>query len=118
MPWAPRHPCATAGCAALVESGRSRCAQHERQRQQVDRHTRGSAAARDYDVEWQRVRAAYARQHPLCEPCLREGRRVPLQIVDHRVPITRGGARLDPLNLESQCRSHHARKTWRERQGG
>jgi len=114
MPWAPRHPCATVGCAALVEHGRARCPQHERQRQQDDRHVRGSATDRGYDHAWQAVRAAYARAHPWCEPCLARGYRVPVQIVDHRIPLTQGGARLDPRNLESQCRSCHTRKTWHE----
>jgi len=115
MPWAPKHPCAHAGCAALVEPGRARCPTHERQRQQHDRHVRGSAAARGYNVAWQQVRADYARAHPWCEECLLEGLRVAVAIVDHRQPIRRGGARLDPRNLESLCRSHHARKTWAER---
>jgi 5-methylcytosine-specific restriction enzyme A len=78
---------------------------------------RGTATDRGYDHAWQAVRAEYARAHPWCEPCLATGRRVPLAIVDHRVPLTHGGARLDPSNLESQCRRCHGRKTWRERKG-
>jgi len=116
MPWAPKHPCAERGCAALVEHGVARCPTHTRQRQRADRAERGSAAARGYDVAWQQVRDAYARAHPWCEPCLAIGQRVPVAIVDHRVPIKRGGARLDSANLESQCRSCHSLKTWAERQ--
>ena len=117
MPWAPKHPCAAPGCAALVEPGRTRCRVHEHQRQRADRAQRGSAARQGYGRDWQQVRADYARAHPWCEPCLAVGQRVPVAIVDHRVPIKRGGARLDPRNLESQCRSHHALKTWAECEG-
>ncbi len=115
MPWAPRHPCAERDCRALVQQGVARCPAHTRHRQRVDRAQRGSAAARGYDAAWEQVRADYARAHPWCEPCLAIGQRVPVAIVDHRVPIKQGGARLDPSNLESECRSHHARKTWAER---
>jgi len=33
--------------------------------------------------------------------------------VDHKVPIARGGAGLDPRNLQSLCASCHSRKTAR-----
>ena len=35
---------------------------------------RPSAAARGYDGQWRRFRAAYLRRHPLCADCL-EGKR-------------------------------------------
>lgn len=77
---------------------------------------RASAAARGYDARWQKVRKRYARRNPLCEPCRAEGRAVPLDVVDHVVPLAAGGARLDPRNLQSMCNPCHGKKTEADRQ--
>jgi len=114
MPWAPKHPCATPGCPALVKPGQPRCPGHTRQHEQQDRARRGNSTARGYDEQWRQLRAEYARAHPWCEACALDGLRVAVAIVDHRQPIRRGGARLDPRNLESLCRSHHGKKTARD----
>jgi 5-methylcytosine-specific restriction protein A len=87
------------------------CGQHARAEHQRDRQQRGSAAARGYDSAWQGVRAGFAREHPLCQDCLEQKRVVPMQIVDHVIPLRAGGARLDPANLRSLCRPHHRAKT-------
>jgi 5-methylcytosine-specific restriction protein A len=76
------------------------------------RRRKGSASQRGYDADWRKLRNAYAAAHPLCEPCERAGRVVPMQVVDHRVPIERAPERrLDWSNLESMCRPCHSRKT-------
>lgn len=53
--------------------------------------------------EWQRVRRhVLARDHYLCQ--IRSHRcRVIANSVDHIVSISRGGARLDPANLQAAC---------------
>jgi len=38
----------------------------------------------------------------------------PVDEVDHVIPLQEGGGRLDPANLRSLCRKHHATKTKRD----
>lgn len=67
-----------------------------------------------YDHDWGDARAAHLDAHPTCQI------RVPGRCtgtateVDHVVPLTQGGARLDPANLQSTCHPCHAWKTWHE----
>ena len=79
MPNIPSHPCYHAGCKALVASG-PYCAKHAtRQRKQVTARQRVTRAARIEESpalalaarirsssEWQKARAAYIAQHPVC----------------------------------------------------
>ncbi|WP_295941636.1 HNH endonuclease signature motif containing protein [uncultured Alistipes sp.] len=50
-------------------------------------------------------------QCPLCEECQRRGITTLAQVVDHIVPINRGGAKLDMANLQSLCHPCHNRKS-------
>lgn len=61
------------------------------------------------------MRAVKLRHNPLCEECLRHGRITLATLVDHIVPIKKGGACLDMDNLQSMCDSCHNRKTAKER---
>src|SRR6185369_16868932 len=94
-----KHPCPTAGCSNLVAFGR--CGLHG-----GAQNGRTSAAKRGYDRDWQRVRLFVLRRDPICQICFRE----PSTEVDHRVPFTKGGARLDPANLRGACKSCNSAK--------
>lgn len=48
--------------------------------------TRSNSSRRGYGSRWQRARAAYLAQHPLCVMCERSGRITPADVVDHVVP--------------------------------
>ena len=61
--------------------------------------------------EWRRVRAAFLREHPLCEACEARGRVVPAVVADHVHPLKDGGLRFDWANLQALCVSCHNRKT-------
>ena len=56
-------------------------------------------------------------QNPLCVVCLRHGRTVATQELDHIIPRERGGALMDRENVQGLCRAHHRRKTDAERTG-
>ena len=60
---------------------------------------------------WRRLRAVKLEADPLCEECARHGRVTPARIVDHIVPINKGGAPLELGNLQSLCLRCHACKT-------
>lgn len=64
---------------------------------------------------WRKLRLVKLEQQPLCEECLKHDRHTPAQMVDHIVPINRGGAPLDLQNLQSLCNSCHNSKSARER---
>jgi 5-methylcytosine-specific restriction protein A len=60
---------------------------------------------------WRRLSAYKLRQQPLCEPCLRAGRTIPAQLVDHIHAIDQGGALIPTLDgLMSMCVSCHNQK--------
>jgi 5-methylcytosine-specific restriction protein A len=73
---------------------------------------RGSPHARGYTKRWCRVRRSYLQAHPLCADPFgtHRGRPVPGEVVDHIVPLSRGGTH-DESNLQTLCASCHSRKT-------
>lgn len=88
-------------------------ARRPRPRQQPRVDDRRSAHQRGYDSAWKRLSLRCRRAHPLCEHCHQQGRVVPVQLVDHIIPI-RGPddpLRLDERNLQSLCRRCHTIKT-------
>lgn len=64
---------------------------------------------------WRALRALKLQQQPLCEECLRKGRMTPAEMVDHIVPINKGGASLDMENLQSLCNACHACKSAKDK---
>jgi 5-methylcytosine-specific restriction protein A len=49
--------------------------------------------------------------HPLCCDCLAEGGRVTLtQVIDHVIPLAKGGPDSDD-NVRGLCRRHHLKRT-------
>lgn len=124
MAIAPPRVCSAPGCLRLARA--SRCERHAREprtrrRTDADREydrRRGSAASRGYDAAWHRLRAAVLSAEPRCVRCLDLGRVRLATEVDHIIPLSRGGERLDPENLQPLCRSCHVRKTAEDRRAG
>lgn len=123
MPWAPKKPCGWRGCGRLTD-GRfcpTHQAQHDqrmRERKKEADQQRGSAASRGYGRAWQKARASFLREHPLCEcPDCQAGalRVTPATVVDHIVPH-RGDQKLfwDSTNWQAMSAECHNRKTARE----
>lgn len=65
-----------------------------------------------YDGKWQRARAAYLKEHPLCVPCGDKGRTTAANTVDHVEPH-RGNPKLfwRRSNWQSTCTPCHNVKT-------
>jgi 5-methylcytosine-specific restriction protein A len=80
VPYAPKKPCTEPGCPNLTNGGP--CPKHKRKRY---RKPRPNAAQRGYDHKWQKARAAYLQEHPVCtDPYgFHEGRPVAATVVDH-----------------------------------
>ena len=65
--------------------------------------------------QWRVLRAVKLQQNPLCEECQRQGRLTPAQMVDHIVPINKGGEPLALENLQSLCNRCHSIKTAKDK---
>lgn len=109
MPSLPLRPCTYSGCPKLVARGR--CADHQRAPKPIaprlydDR--RGSSTARGYDRHWGKLRLTVLNENPFCACGMKAVE------VDHKIPKRSGGTD-ERSNLQSICRSCHARKTKRE----
>lgn len=108
VPHGAPHPCARPGCPALVRGARY-CPAHAAASPEAQaRRTKRSDPF--YHTEaWQKVRAAYLRDHPICEDPLREGCHRLASHVDHRIALSAGGAPYDAANLRALCPGCHAR---------
>lgn len=107
-----KQPCARPGCPALVESGY--CEKHRGDR----RDRRPSAYHRGYGGDWEALAKRRLNANPLCQHCLAAGRITPASEVDHIVPLSQGGARLDFANTQALCHRCHVTKTWKDRRRG
>jgi 5-methylcytosine-specific restriction enzyme A len=74
-----------------------------------------------YTAIWRRRRLAYLMENPLCVACFKKGTTTPAVDIDHIIPINplnawdfdgvKYGHPLDGNNLQSLCKSCHAKKT-------
>lgn len=122
MPQKMLRPCFKQGCPNLTRE--KYCAVHAcleaeekaRRASFYNKYKRDAEAQAFYQsAAWQALRDRKIRQTPFCEICYAEGRMTPAVIVDHRVEIKDGGAKLDIANLTSVCRACHNKKTAAER---
>lgn len=109
MPYKSTRHCAVPGCPGYAENG-PYCAEHRRESNKV---IRDPAVKKRYGYRWEKLRAAYLAQHPLCEECQRAGRLTTATEVHHVVPVVQGGSD-DEGNLMALCKKCHSRETARE----
>ena len=113
MPYKSPHPCKVRNCAGLAQSGESYCPAHQHLKRGYDKK-RPPSSQRGYGWNWSKARTIFLAEHPLCEECLREGKTEAATVVDHIVPMRKGGSQYDGSNLQSLCKQHHDEKTARE----
>lgn len=111
VPSAPPHPCNHPGCSTLTNQ--RYCPKHtELHKERIRRYesSRGTAAARGYDVRWSRARRAYLAKHPWCVECGKEGIVKRATDVHHKTPH-KGNYELfwDENNWVSLCHSCHSK---------
>ena len=96
-------------CGVVTEN--SRCPAHEAQRQTNNPRVRLNANDRGYSADWQRIRLGIlARDSWICQRCGKRMAHDANATVDHVVPLSLGGARLDPTNLVACCRRCNSAK--------
>ena len=73
---------------------------------------RPSARERGYTHEWEIVRLAHLREHPLCVHCEQQGLLTPATVVDHIIAHKGNHERFwDRSNFQSLCAICHGRKS-------
>jgi 5-methylcytosine-specific restriction protein A len=73
-----------------------------------------------YDTRnWARLRRAKLEQEPFCRHCAKRGKLVVAHVVDHIVPMSKGGEPYPPLEgLQSLCERCHNSKSSQETKRG
>jgi len=64
---------------------------------------------------WRSTRNAFIKSNPWCAECLKDGKKTPATVCDHKTQIIEGGDKFNPDNLQSLCASHHNSKSAREK---
>lgn len=85
----------------------------------VRQERRGSSAKRGYGSRWQKARATFLREHPLCRMHMELGRVVPATVVDHIDPHRGDQSKFwDKGNWQPLCKlCHDAAKQRQEKSG-
>lgn len=117
MPAKAKRPCGAPRCPELVTEGRY-CEQHRKAHWKQRDETRGERRQEEkkfYDsAEWKALREQQLRKEPFCRDCWERGAGTPAEMVDHIRPISLGGDRTSPANLQSLCHACHNRKRGQE----
>jgi len=61
--------------------------------------------------QWKQLRDYFIKRNPICSWCDEEGKTKLADVVDHILPIKKGGSRTDENNLQSLCHRHHNQKS-------
>jgi len=112
MPVSPPKPCTAPGCGKLVRDGSGRCEAHRKAERQARTARSGTANKQGYNYKWQKARAHYLRENPLCVKHEARGEVEPATVVDHIVPHLGDKALFwDRNNWQSLCSRCHNIKT-------
>jgi 5-methylcytosine-specific restriction endonuclease McrA len=102
----PHKLCLAPKCPRYAEV-RGRCLEHAAEQRKGNRSSNDSFYA---SRPWRMSRRKQLQSFPFCQYKLASGVECGLiaDSVHHIVPIEDGGAKRDPANLQSLCRSHHS----------
>ncbi|MFE3326884.1 HNH endonuclease [Streptomyces sp. NPDC059176] len=105
MPTSPLSRCSEAGCFELTGDGR--CEAHQRKPWANKSKAWGAGSTR----KWREFRADRLRAEPQCRWC---GAKDELE-VDHIIPLSAGGSKWDPDNVQTLCATCHDVKSSQDR---
>lgn len=111
MPKKAKRPCKFKNCPLLTDSASGYCLQHEKLAESnYNRFGRTQDAKKRYGYKWQKIRAVFLSQNPLCEMCKRDGEFNTATEVHHVKPLADGGSNSFD-NLMALCKSCHSKIT-------
>lgn len=68
-----------------------------------------------HSQRWRKTRKLYLKNNPLCVMCKEKGLLVNGNVVDHVIPIKKGGEPLDLHNLQTLCFKCHSSKSGKDK---
>jgi|SRR5690625_1690910 len=108
----PKRPCNHVGCNRLTYD--TYCKEHLKQKRKQHDDTRGTSRERGYTYRWEKYRAWFLKQYPLCmcDDCKKRAVPLPANVVDHIIPH-KGNYKLfwDPSNHQAMNKRCHDKKT-------
>jgi 5-methylcytosine-specific restriction protein A len=116
--------CNHPGCSELVTT--KYCEEHEemhidgiRERRKREDDRRGSAKSRGYDYAWTNFSRAYLSrpENQFCRLGISKHCKQIAECVDHIKPLSKGGGKYDPDNLQPACLACNSMKGDREIRG-
>ena len=114
MPRKPKRPCSYPGCPKLTDG--QYCEEHQKLvTAQYNKYGRDNFTKSFYkNPAWLMTKKKQLERQPFCEECLKKGERVKATMVDHIIPIKKGGDKYNFSNLQSLCWACHSRKSAEE----
>lgn len=106
-PMKPARPCRYQGCARTTTNPSGYCEEHLKQARKQYDNDRGTPSERGYGAQWQKQRAFYLAEHPLCEDCEAQGIVVVASMVHH---LDGNQFNNDPDNYRALCNPCHMRQ--------
>mgnify|MGYP003144591957 CR=1 FL=1 len=64
---------------------------------------------------WRKLRLMILNKQPVCKMCEDKGKVTSSTVVDHIIPINKGGAKLNPDNLQGLCFRCHSIKSSKDK---
>ena len=112
MPVRARRVCRGRGCGDVTANASGYCDRCESagRNESVLARSRKQTDPFYLSPAWRKFRRWWIMRNPVCARCDR-----PAEMVDHIIPISAGGAKLDVGNVQSLCWRCHASKTGVER---
>jgi 5-methylcytosine-specific restriction protein A len=83
-------------------------------KKQTQQYSQGRVGNFYQSTVWRKLRNWHIKLNPLCEMCKLKNYYTFGEVVDHINPISKGGAMLDPENLQTLCKTCHGIKTAKE----
>jgi len=110
VPYRLARPCRAFMCPNTTTNANGYCDEH----QALARERRGSARERGYDWQWEKFRARYLREHPLCVDCLAKHCMTPATEVHHEKKLKDfPELKYDKRYLHALCHQCHSKRTAR-----
>ena len=80
-----------------------------------EKRVRPASDPRYHTYRWHKASARFRQEHPLCAECLKQGRYVPSEVVDHIIPVAICPDFWDERNWQALCKACNMAKGNRDK---